>query len=112
MAKKPTPLPKSIRVGPFDVEVRPMSLVNAEKAWGLFYGNDQAIELAPNMGKHRQAMTLLHELLHAVWTYNGLSKSEDEHVGEEAVVDALSRGLAQVWRDNPELFRWFSKQFE
>ena len=55
------------------------------------------------------ACTLIHEVLHAVWYVQGLSSRMDTGtVTEEQVVDAVSNGLTQVMRDNPELFERIS----
>lgn len=52
------------------------------------------------------ADTFLHELLHAIcWTFN-----LEDGMKEEEACARISTGLATVWRDNPDAFRWLSEQ--
>jgi len=50
-------------------------------------------------------VTLFHELLHLLY-YNYNIKDEDD---EERTVESLARGMAQLWRDNPEIIKSLDK---
>jgi hypothetical protein len=49
--------------------------------------------------------TVLHELLHAVWSERGLPKTPKE----ERAVKALGTGLVALFQDNPKLLAWVKK---
>jgi hypothetical protein len=49
--------------------------------------------------------TVLHELMHAVYSVCHLRVSDDE----ERVVGMISSSLVQVFRDNPKLVAWIEK---
>jgi hypothetical protein len=55
------------------------------------------IEIADNIGGEELAYALLHEPMHAIWANSKLPSRPSE----ERAVTALSRGLIQVFRDNP-----------
>jgi len=50
----------------------------------------------------QQAVTLLHEVMHGMWEYMRLPTKADE----ETAVDGLSRCMATVLLDNPDLLDW------
>lgn len=55
------------------------------------------IVVAEGLSPDRERETLLHELMHVVWTQMGLSRGD---VDEERIVDALAKGLTAVLKDN------------
>lgn len=64
----------------------------------------------PNQGPDQLAATLLHEVLHAVWSTVGLSHANLAEVEdrEETVVAALEPLLLDVLRRNPKLVRYLT----
>lgn len=64
------------------------------------------IRLAPQMDLQKSAATILHEILHAIWTVWGLT--DEEEVKEERVITIFANGLATVMMDNPDLFVWIT----
>jgi hypothetical protein len=101
-------LPKSVRVGPYDIALEPMTPArqHTEDATGYFaYAETKiAFEAHPVSGPYA-ADTLIHEISHAIYYVYGI-KSEDD---EERTVSTLSTGLVQVFRDNPWLLGWLKK---
>ncbi len=106
-------LPKSIRVGPWDVTIEihekaiPRTLT-VDNAWGCYCPDELHIDLGrvgdiPN--KHFFAGTVLHEIMHAMWSISNL-KAEGQ---EEEVVQSLENMFVQVFRDNPEFKKWWSR---
>ncbi len=63
------------------------------------------IWVSDKMPLEEQAVTLLHEVLHAIWS----DRAMPEKAIEEAAVDGLSRGLATVFIDNPEFLEWLGE---
>jgi hypothetical protein len=100
-------LPKSIRIGPYDIPVT-IADIKAEEGRVMFgvysaFGTIELNPIAPN--PIHGADTVLHEILHAVYANAGLSPLSDE----EHVCSAISTGLLQVLRDNPKLVAWLTK---
>lgn len=59
------------------------------------------------------ANTLIHECLHALWETQGLKESAGAVANrdlEETVINALSNGLTQIFRDNPLIFPWLKER--
>lgn len=101
-------LPKSVRVGPYDVALEPMSPArqHVEDVTGYFAYPEVKIGFeAHPISAPYAADTLIHELNHAIYWVYGI-KSEDD---EERTVSTLSTGLVQVFRDNPWLLDWLKK---
>lgn len=96
-------LPKSLRIGPFDVPVVIKDKIDDDdNNWGQ-YQHGVAIDLKreqPNIVFATD--TLIHEILHGIHRCCGL----DDSSTEEAVVTGLATGLTQVLRDNPGLINW------
>ena len=97
---------KSIRVGPFDVQIVSLTDKERDNNMGTFSDTSLTIALRETYSSQQQeAETLLHELLHAIYEIMGI-KAKDT---EERVVAQMSIGLAGVLRDNPELMTWLIK---
>lgn len=92
-------IPKSIRIGGVEYEVRDNcpSLNDGEQ---LLYGqisyHDSVIRLSDVATSHQmKCLTLWHEILHGIRNANGL-----EIENEEDVVEMFARGIYQVLQDN------------
>jgi len=95
-------LPKTIRIGPFDIPLIVKDKINDEDNTGL-YTHGVSLELRANQNNAAYALdTLLHELAHGIYNTFGLCKKSSE----ESVVTAFAAGFAMVLRDNPELAAW------
>ena len=96
--------PRKVKVGYRDFTVTARSVVemNEERALGLTFKDRALIDLDETLDRQQMAETLLHETLHAIWHVQCLPGK----AGEEQVVTALSKGLAGVFRDNPEAIKW------
>lgn len=95
--------PFKIRVGFGDVRVIPEEhhFVRGTPAAGSWEAATRTITLATSEHLADQAVTLVHEILHAIWSTYDLPESLGD---EEAIVVALSGPLASAIRDNPEVF--------
>ncbi len=89
-----------LKLGHRDITVMPLSpeLAKEFNCEGLWEPASGTIHVEPSREAPEQALTTLHELLHAIWADRGLGYK----ASEESAVDMLSRGLASVFRDNPE----------
>lgn len=95
-----TDIPTTIRIGFHDFEV--VALEEPKRVLG---------DIEPDLGRIRLdldrpaallAETTLHEVLHGAWAMGGLPAKADE----ELAVTILSKQLAQVIRDNPDLIAY------
>lgn len=96
--------PRRVKIGfrDFDVQMRTTQEMNEERALGLCVADRAVIFLDEGLDPQLMAETLLHETLHAVWHVQCLPAKLDE----EKAVTGLSKGLAGVLRDNPELVKF------
>jgi hypothetical protein len=101
-------LPASIRVGPFDFAIDPMSAERAmgQSRFGEFSACEGHIAIQLDMPcPIKAADTFLHEVGHAIfWTY-GIEDDDKE----ERTVSLFGTGWTQVFRDNPWIMDWIKK---
>ena len=96
-------LPEILKIGAYPISIHGQDREADAESYGSFSQRNQCINLSENMATEAlRATTLLHEIFHAVWWERNI-KAKD---GEERIVDSLSSGFAQVWRDNPELVEY------
>lgn len=62
------------------------------------------IRVFTGLGWNKAANTLLHEVLHAVWYFHGLSDDDNQ----ERYVNVIANGLSAVWVDNPDVITWIN----
>lgn len=109
-------LPKKIKVLSVDYTV--IKATAHEEGSNGFIGNcscdKNIIKIRKDMTSHKQANTLLHELLHAVFFEMGMwpvgkDPLDKFEISEETMVNTFSNGLATVIRDNPALMAAIQK---
>lgn len=101
-------LPAKVRVGAWDYRIEAFSFGDGADSgkFGTCSTNQKLIQIDLHWGAKRAAATLLHEIVHAVWSEWNMEK-EDE---EERIVRCVADGLSAVWRDNPEVMRWIHRR--
>lgn len=117
-------LPFNIRIAGFDYEIVPTEKKLVAKKKDVGYegtGNielrgqcdyvSQKIDISTCFPEDAIKQTLLHELVHAISNHYKVPLPEDIETMEE-VVDSISCGLFQVFKDNPELLKLFVDQPE
>ncbi len=98
---------KSIRVGPFDIAITQLTGEERDKCLGMFSEHQMQIMVRETFASEQQeAETLLHEVIHSAFAVMGI-QDKDPH---ERTVSALSVGLAQIIRDNPDLIDWLKEK--
>lgn len=91
-------VPSSIKIGPVWYRVEESAdLTDAADCWGWINYAKQTITLKPGMESDHQAITLLHEVLHAIWLYGNLSGFEGD---AEQTISALAPALLNTLREN------------
>ena len=104
-------LPTTIKVGGFiyRVQVVPhISETDSKVQTGVIDYLASEIRLLDKEGWQARRQTLVHEVIHAILTYCGQYEANNN----EEMIDALSNGLFQVLRENPELVNYLLEQYQ
>lgn len=100
-------VPKRVRVGCywFKVEVGESDDHEAESSFGHMNPISQKIRLRPGMTPQNLANTFIHEVLHAIYFYIGVSEMAEDQ--EEEFVTKGANGLCTFTQDNPAAMHWW-----
>lgn len=97
-------IPEKVRIGGIDYDVAMVDDLNegTRVLMGQINYQSAVIGLNPKCCRNEQimALTLWHEIIHGIITGSGLPELENE----EAIVEAISRGVYQVLQDNGAAF--------
>lgn len=91
-----------LRIDHITVELSAMEdemVIDGVAVRGYFDPNQETIQIARDQSPANQADTLLHEIIHAIWSVRSLPA----RLSEEQVALWLASGLASVFKANPEL---------
>ncbi len=98
-------LPKKLKVGYVDYRIEDWDTAQADAS--ARYGETdrvrRIVRVDTTHSSQQSAETLLHEVLHCVYSMWNLPGDKDK---EEKIITAMASGLATVWRDNPDVFSW------
>lgn len=101
------PLPTSLRVGPYEIEVRcSEAAIDHASAKSEVYCDGASltrkgwIAVRPSITESAKREVLLHEVMHAVWFVAG---RRTDKIDDEAAVSILAPTLLDTLRRNPEL---------
>jgi hypothetical protein len=99
--------PTSIKIGALDyaIEWQDGNWMAASERFGECSFTQQVIRINGTMPAHRVATTFLHEVTHAVLAHFGV---HDEKQDDEDIATMIGTGLTMVWRDNPDVLKWWS----
>ena len=75
--------------------------VNGRLAHGYYDPRKREIRISPNLHPETRTVTLVHELLHALWHASDLGP----RVAEEKCVTRLTLGILTLISENPDLLR-------
>ena len=101
-------LPDKIRIGYQDVviEREKASFSKPTDSYGEYDHRKNTITVQSELSVLDEANTLIHEILHGISYINSLTVSGqplDTENKEEVVINQITNGLIQVFRDNPWL---------
>jgi len=96
-------LPESIKIGATDYEIKQLPAADSSHTAGKCesFVPSPYIALSPDLVGGAAVDTLIHEILHACWSFFNLPKK----LKEERAVTVMASGLAMVLRDNPEILK-------
>ena len=99
-------IPSAVRIDSMDYKVcisDKVLLCDVQRAYGHIDYERHIIEIDETLqDKQGQEQTFLHELVHGIISERNLDL---EKADEETIVDEIAKGLHQVIRDNPGIFK-------
>ena len=110
-------LAKTVKIGYQDITIeRDTSTFQKQSdCYGEYEHRKNQITIQQGLSPLDEANTLLHEILHGVSYINSLTQTGqplDSENKEEVVINTITNGLAQVFRDNKWLLHYFMKKFK
>lgn len=94
-------IPRKLKVGGFVYSIlRDEKVSGHSDTYGTTHLGTQTINIAPDLNGAKTEATFLHEVLHAIWHTYGLKEAGFDRKQEEQIVEALSNGIYQVFKDN------------
>ena len=97
---------KPIRIDSIEYEVEEKDapiVLNGQQCGGMITFSESHIDISSTMSPGMKYVTLWHEILHGMIFHRGLEMSDKM---EEKICSALSRGIAQILKDNPHLMEF------
>ncbi|MFW6855368.1 hypothetical protein ACODYM_29175 [Burkholderia gladioli] len=100
-------IPSHVKVGnfKFTIDLRSRAVGDLAHMFGACDTQTQVIWLFEGMTPENLADTFIHEVLHAIHWVADLDDKSDE----EAFTLRTAHGLCQLWQDNPETMKWWTR---
>lgn len=100
--------PAVVYVGPVDYEIKQPKQFDL---LGETLAEQATIKLRRKQSESTKRVTLLHEILHAIFWESGYRQIEDMSAKrEERIIQALAPWLVSVIRDNPDLVKYIQSE--
>jgi hypothetical protein len=106
-------LPKKVNILGKIYTITPDTIIGADNtdlASGLCQPWKCAIRVATGQHPQQERDTVLHEVMHGIFSETALTMDFKEDEDEEKIVRRLTTGLLQVLRENPELTKFILKK--
>ena len=115
--KKERKIPERIKIGYQDVAIeRETSTFSIQTdSYGEYDHRKNTITIQTQLSDLDEANTLLHEILHGIVYINSLTvggQPLDKEDKEEVVINQMTNGLMQVFRDNKWLLNFFKEKIK
>lgn len=101
--------PEKIRIGYEDNQLNFVVSGIDDRAYGEFSSGRSVIKIDDSIKGRKRGEIILHEVLHGCFFHSALSEADIDRKHEELIAGALSRQLAGVFRDNPQLIKALMK---
>lgn len=98
-------IPEKIKIGNADykVELTKEKILEDEKEYsGIIDFTFHKIRISQDQDKHNQEEVFLHEVIHGILNERDVELEENQ---EEIICNAISKGMHQILKDNPGLFK-------
>ena len=107
---------KKIKIGYQDIviERETSTFQKQSDSYGEYDHRKNSITIQYGLSPLDEANTLLHEILHGIAYINSLTQNDqplDSENKEEVVINTMTNGLAQVFRDNKWLLPYCKYKF-
>jgi len=98
-------LPTSIRIGPYDIEVRALDPVRAtaRNVYGSANRSAHWVEIDQSQLPEVQFQTFLHEIQHMIIGIYDIDIKDEENL-----VTVMAMAWMQIYRDNPEFMTYLN----
>ena len=108
---------RKVKIGYQDIviERETSTFQKQSDCYGEYDHRKNSITIQNGLSPLDEANTLLHEILHGISYINSLTQSGqplDKENSEEVVINTITNGLAQVFRDNKWLLPYFKDKFK
>ena len=115
--KKEKKIPEKVKIGYQDIVIeRETSTFSKQTdSYGEYDHRKNTITIQTHLSDLDEADTLLHEILHGIAYINSLTVSGmplDKEEKEEIVINQITNGLMQVFRDNKWLLDFFKDRIK
>ena len=115
--KRERKIPERIKIGYQDVAIeRETSTFSKQTdSYGEYDHRKNTITIQTQLSDLDEANTLLHEILHGIVYINSLTvggQPLDKEDKEEVVINQMTNGLMQVFRDNKWLLNFFKEKIK
>ena len=101
--------PKKLKIGAVDYTTHLLP-AGTKDQYGACVYTHQRIYLSPEMLHQQASDTLLHEVIHAIWSEAGLDHIPD--LNEETIVRTMATWLRMIIRDNPSFVQFITNSEE
>ena len=102
------PMPSSVKIGWAEYSIQHWDHLTAvsSRRRGEQSDIEKVIRVDSFLDPRSVAETLLHEIIHAVYSVFQMGREDDE----ERITQITSNGLATAMRDNPDVFAWIAEK--
>ena len=110
-------IPKIVRIGYQDVKIERETATFSKQTdcYGEYEHRKNQITIQSDLSNLDESNTLLHEILHGIVYINSLTQTGqplDKENAEEVVVNTITNGLVQVFRDNKWLLPYLNENIK
>lgn len=93
----------------YDLAYYDKSNIRKDECYGECQKHRNQILIAPNLNKSVEKETVIHEMLHAIWSEYSLDNFFPEEQ-EEVLVTTLAKGIHSVLENNPKLMNYLKEK--
>lgn len=104
-------MPKTIKIGAQTISVHSEDPEIMDTTYGRYIPAKNKIEISKDLEKQQEALTLLHEVLHACFSDAGLVTKFNKD-DEEVIVRALEGRIGALIKDNKKFIQYIQESLD